>query len=174
MKTDLDLIRKIVAGEEFPLTINYNRTLEEMIDAGHYDQKDNNIISENFPVLVQTGLINKTDCIRAKLLIPERFFGYHATERELVRINVEGYRPSTLSELLAFGEIHPEIQQHFPVISLGSIWERKKKMLEESYYRGPFIAFLSFLMIKRTLETRSFYKEVWGDNNEKFLVILRE
>jgi hypothetical protein len=98
----------------YHITVDYQRSLTEMIASGHYDDKHENINEKNFPVqgtgrVKQEVFLIHFNCAMASGLVP----------RELDQI---GYRPATLVELLAFGQKYPELQRKFPIIAIGSIW----------------------------------------------------
>ena len=44
------------------------------------------------------------------------------SEAAISEMDKDGYRPATIKELLALGASYPELQKHFPVVALGSVW----------------------------------------------------
>ncbi len=94
-------------------TVDFTKTLEEMIAAGKYDWRNNVITSQLFPIVG-----NGTVVVDAKLF----HFGRSTTSNEVEReLETAGYRSATIAELLAFGASFPEVQRQFPVIALGSV-----------------------------------------------------
>ncbi len=102
----------------FRVTVNYNQSVEEMVEAGKYDCFNSDITSKNFP----TKRKGTTEVV-VKLIHFNRVLadGDEAVH-ELDRI---GYRPAELHEHLAFGEQHPEVQREFPIVALGSVLQAR-------------------------------------------------
>jgi hypothetical protein len=98
----------------FPVTIDYGKTLEEMVVAGHYDRSNDDINSQNFPV-AGSGVVT----IDLELVHLDKAV---STEAVLAHMDANGLRPARIEELLAFGVTYPGIQREFPLISLGSVW----------------------------------------------------
>ena len=46
------------------------------------------------------------------------------SERAVVEMQREGFRPARIEELLALGAQHPELQRSFPIVALGSVWKK--------------------------------------------------
>jgi hypothetical protein len=112
--------KKIEVGKEFNLKFKY-RSLEEMIEAGNFNYKDNNINTTNFPDPQEKELLNQVIKLKVKIFDFKKDI---SSEDVLKELDKEGYRPATLTELLALAEIGPELQEQFPVIALGSVWRR--------------------------------------------------
>ena len=98
----------------FTVTVDYSKTIEDMVKSGRYDWFNDNITSKNFP----TKRAGKTEII-VELVHFNRNIG---TDEALKKLDRMGYRPVELHELLAFGEKYPEIQREFPIVALGSVW----------------------------------------------------
>lgn len=120
-------LRELSKIIKFPVAINYVTTIKEMIARGKYDWTNNDITSKNFPTQ-RTGEAN----ITVELVHFNRSIGTDEALRELDKM---GYRPAELHELLALGEKYPDLQREFPIIALGSVWQRSLG------YRG--VAYLS-------------------------------
>jgi len=103
--------------EEIKLTVDYSRTLKEMINAGNYGWANDDITEKNFPL--PTKLLGKKITASTKLFHFDRRI---SSEDAISEMNKAGYRPATLAELLALGEAHPELQKEFPIVALGSVW----------------------------------------------------
>ena len=109
---------QIKDGEEnITLTVDYSRTLKEMINAGNYGWANDDITEKNFPL--PTKLLGKKITASTKLFHFDRRI---SSEDAISEMNKAGYRPASLPELLALGEIHPELQKDFPIVALGSVW----------------------------------------------------
>lgn len=100
----------------FRVVVDYSKTLDEMIAAGLYDWKNDNINAKNFPV---DG--KGTSAVNVELIHFNRTIESNEALNELDKM---GYRPATLPELLAFGAKYPDKQREFPIIALGSVWRR--------------------------------------------------
>ncbi|MBI4993860.1 hypothetical protein HZC33_02815 [Candidatus Wolfebacteria bacterium] len=103
------------ANSIFPLSVNYNRSIEDSIKVGKYDSVNSDIASEHFQS-------NETG--EKKVAIELFHFNKEMdTNEALVELDKQGYRPITLKELLALGEEHPNLQREFPIVALGSVWQ---------------------------------------------------
>lgn len=104
-----------ISARRYPVTVSYDLSLAEMIDAGGYDWSNPNIIAESFPV----GGAGEQE--RELVLVN---LGRHAssTEEVLAEIDRQGLRPAVIEELLAFGAAYPDKQREFPIVALGSVW----------------------------------------------------
>ena len=103
-------------GPTYPVTINYGLTLEEMIAAGRYYWKNDDITAKHFPVKGEG-----TKEVVTKLI---HFNKYMESDDVLRELDQRGLRPATIEELLAFGAKYPELQRQFPIVALGSVWRR--------------------------------------------------
>jgi hypothetical protein len=102
------------AGNTYPLSVDYGRSVEDGVKTGRYDWVNSGITSRNFPTK-RKG----TAEVAVELVHFNRYISTDEALRELDRM---GYRPAELHELLAFGEKYPEVQREFPVVALGSVW----------------------------------------------------
>lgn len=105
---------KVSTGESFPITVNYSRTLEQMIADGKYDWLNPDINAKNFPTEGKG-----TAEVDIELVHFNRAMESNKVLKELEK---QGLRPATLPELLAFGAKYPEKQREFPIVALGSVW----------------------------------------------------
>ncbi len=103
---ELKLVDKII------LTVDYSRTLQEMIVAGKYDWKDSNVTEKNFPKV--SGDKN----VFCKLFHFNRSI---SSKEAIAEMDKTGYRPATLFELLALGAKYPGLQHQFPIVALDSV-----------------------------------------------------
>ena len=122
---DKDVRRKVVEilvasvqalRQKFTFTVDYSRSLAEMIAAGRYDWTNSDINAANFPIKGEGSVETE-----GELFHFNRNIGFDEAIREMDK---DGYRPATIEELLAFGAKHPELQRQFPIIALGSVWQR--------------------------------------------------
>lgn len=98
----------------YSITVNYGRTLAEMVEAGYYDYANPDITAEHFPIEGR-GKVE----LECELVHHDRTASTEEVEPEIERL---GLRPATIEELLAFGETYPDVQREFPVVELGSSW----------------------------------------------------
>lgn len=113
---------EIVVPEAAPLpttylvTVNYGMTLEQMIAAGEYSSRNNDITAEHFPF---TGIGQ----VEVELHLVH--LGRNAsTDAVLAELDRRGLRPAKIEELLALGAKYPDLQKEFPLVALGSVWRR--------------------------------------------------
>jgi hypothetical protein len=106
----------MITKDEFvyPLSVDYERSVEDLVKAGGYDWANSDITSRNFPTK-RKG--------RAEVVVELIHFNrYISTDEVLRELDRMGFRPAKLHELLAFGEKYPEAQRRFSVVALGSVW----------------------------------------------------
>jgi len=104
--------------DPYPVTVNYDLSVEEAIDAGKYQAVHGEITGKNFPSK-RTG--------QAKLeIVLVRFEDRRKSEDVLQELEKEGLRAVELPEFLAFGATYPDVQRRFCVAGLGSVWQDRK------------------------------------------------
>lgn len=111
-----DLLVKVLLGKlsnTFAITVDYSRSLSEMISVGGYNYANKNITEEHFRIICR---YYKVDCEVELVHLNEEM----TSDEVLEELDKLGLRPAFLEELLAFGETYPEIQRDFPIVSLGS------------------------------------------------------
>lgn len=97
------------------VTVDYGKTLEEMIAAGRYDTRNNDITAERFP-------FQGTGQVEVELHLVH--LGRDAsTDTVLAELDRRNLRPATIEELLALGAKYPNLQKQFPFVALGSVWQ---------------------------------------------------
>ncbi|MBI5254717.1 hypothetical protein HY932_03000 [Candidatus Falkowbacteria bacterium] len=102
-------------GIAYPITVDYDLTIEEAVRLGGYDQSDANIASEHFATKRHgTAEI----MMMLPILNPIRISADGAL-RELKKMAL---RPAEPRELLAFGAKYHDILHDFLAIALGSTW----------------------------------------------------
>lgn len=95
----------------YPVVIDYGKSVAEMIVAGRYDWKNDDINDTNFKVCGGTGVVT----VALELVHLNKVVN---SEDVLRHLEENGMRPANLAELLVFGATFPEIQREFPVICL--------------------------------------------------------
>jgi hypothetical protein len=113
-------------GNLFTVTIDYSRTLDEMIAAGRYDWKSSDITATHFP-------IDGSGTVEAKVSLVR--IGRYATTREVEKhLDGLGLKSARIEHLLAFGKRYPDKQRECQIVALGSAWE-----YHPGYCVGPFL-----------------------------------
>ncbi|MEX1997275.1 MAG: hypothetical protein WEA04_01165 [Candidatus Andersenbacteria bacterium] len=116
----LDVIADILVKAElktrnYPVTIDYGQSVEDMVKAGKYDYANEDIVAKNFPV---EG--NGTVEFELVLVHFDRDITSGAAIKKMEQM---GLVPCKIEHLLALGAKHPELQrQQYSIICLGSSW----------------------------------------------------
>lgn len=101
----------------YKVLVDYGQTLQQMIANGKYDYANSDITSDNFPIQ-GSGQQN--------IVVELVHFGRGMELDEVLKeFEARGLRAATLPELLAFGTTYPEKQREFPIVALGSVWQRR-------------------------------------------------
>ena len=97
----------------FTVLVDETKKVEDLVKEWKYDWSNDNVTSKNFP-LPKGGKIEKRE-------ISLFHFSKGMTSREVIaEMDKEGYRPSTIWELLGLGISQPDLQREFTIIALGS------------------------------------------------------
>jgi hypothetical protein len=96
------------------VTIDYTRSLEEMVKAGRYDYANSVITAEHFPTTGEGE-------VRTELVLVQ-FHRENDFDQALAEFDKLGLVPARIEHLLALGEKYPELQKQFPIMCLGSVW----------------------------------------------------
>ena len=99
------------------VTVDYSRTLAEMVAAGKYDWISEDMVEQNFSIRRPTE--RPVSIVEIVLVHINKQVGLKKVLRHLDR---RGLRPATIEELLAIGEHFPNLQRQFPIVGLGSSW----------------------------------------------------
>lgn len=118
----------------YQVSVDYTRTIDDMIAAGKYDWKNNDITEENFPIqrqpasvpAIEDGLYRtppgvQNNGIKTVLVHLNKVV---STAEVLRHMDELGLQPARIEELLALGEQHSNLQLDFPLVALGSVWVR--------------------------------------------------
>lgn len=141
--------------------VDYDRSLNDSIAAGHYDWVNEKITEENFPVEAdEQGKKEKTFTLY-QVGVDVDF------DIVISRMEAEGKRPASVRELLAFGEANPELQRIFPIIALKSIWACKSMWAGRDGHRS--VAYLDGGAVRRGLDLGD-YDSGWLEDC-RFLVV---
>jgi hypothetical protein len=100
------------------ITVDYTKSLEEMIAAGRYDWVNRDITPSRFPI-VGTGVAE----FETKVF---HFDRYISSEDAVTAIKADDTQnpweqPAKIEALLAYGAKNPDEQRQYPIIGLGSV-----------------------------------------------------
>jgi hypothetical protein len=110
--TPMPQIQPAVLPEQLTLSVDYGKPLEQMISAGRYDWKNDDITAKRFPVVGQD-----IEQFEAKIF---HFDCHMSSEAVVEAIKAAGWEPGKIEHLLSFGVKYPEEQRKYPIIALGS------------------------------------------------------
>jgi len=138
-------------------TVDYTKTVAEMVKAGKYDWSNDDITSDHYPIAKDKS--GKKEDISTKVFHFNRLISSKDAIKEMEK---EGYRSATAHEIMAFGEKNPELQRQFPIVSLGSVWQGgiyryvlvlgehdSKRRLDLSYWDGDWTDNYRFLGVRK-------------------------
>lgn len=95
------------------MVVNNSRSIDASVKAGCYDYVDCDVSDKNFPSN-QTG--------EQEVKTAMFYFGQNMSSSGVIAaMNEAGFRPSTMKELLAYGEKNPDEQRKYPIVELGSV-----------------------------------------------------
>lgn len=99
------------------ITVDYGKTVDEMVSAGKYVQFNPDVNSENFPLPIEK--VGKKEILSVKLF----HFNHSVSSKNIARgMSKKGFRPATVAEILAFGATYPELQKQNPIAATGSVF----------------------------------------------------
>lgn len=101
-------------GNIFPLEVNYDETIENLVKAGKYDWSHIDISSELF----RTERKGSTNLNIELINFPTQ----KSTEEVLEEINKNEFRPADIIEILTFAAKYPDEQRKYPIAARGSMW----------------------------------------------------
>ncbi len=99
----------------YPVTVNYDISVEKLVELGHYSWTSKSVNSSNFHSKKHGRAEVQTELISLNRMV--------SSDGALMELADRGYRHATLHELLAFGVKYPDVQLHFPVVAIGSVCE---------------------------------------------------
>lgn len=100
--------------DEILLTVDFSKSIEEMIKNGHFNSKTEQFVEEKIP-----STFDKKEEVYVKLF----HFDYEIHFAKLSKImNSAGYRQGVMRELLTLDIVRPDLTDNFSVVALGSYW----------------------------------------------------
>lgn len=99
----------------FTVTVNYDKSVDNLVADGKYDRSDADITSDNFP---------SSEKGQATITIYLVRFDHYANRNEAINeLDCLGFRPATLKELLSLViQFPPDILKKYMIVILGSTW----------------------------------------------------
>lgn len=100
--------------KEYTVVVDYTMSFTDMITAGRYDCKNDDITSEHFPIAGSGKVDTKLHLVH---------LNREATTKEVeAYLNTIGLQPAKIEHLLALGEKYPNLQREYSIIALGTVW----------------------------------------------------
>lgn len=128
-KESMPFVPKENSPHEFCVTVDYSKSLEEMINEAQFDYLNSGISGEHFKVKGE-GSVNKA-IVLFQFTVPK------TTEEIVEFIQAQGYEPSGIEDLIALATEYPDEQKTgYPIIELGTIWKRAEKEEVVAVLRG--------------------------------------
>jgi hypothetical protein len=113
-KEIVNLVRGPLPFPSYSVTVDYSRSLEQLIENGNYYFSNKYINDRNFES-TETGK-TQVDIYLVK-------FDHHIGSKTAIKeMKAMGLRPATLKELLSLGIEYPKFQLRYPITALGSTW----------------------------------------------------
>jgi len=100
----------------YSITVNYDQTVEQLIEAGKYDWFDEDVTSRHFP---------SNEKGAAELVVYLVNFKRDISSEDAIKeLDLQGLRPPTPKELLSLGIAQPELQCGYSIVALGCTWRK--------------------------------------------------
>lgn len=151
------LIRPELAFPSYLVTVNYDLSVEELVEDGEYDVIDDGFCSDNFWNLEKGKA--KVDIYLVTFDVPIK------SKKAIKEMKAQGFRPATLKELLSLGVDHPKLQLGRSIIALGSTTkepgpyselnvpclskEDKERSIDLVSWRGPWRPGVRFAAVRK-------------------------
>jgi hypothetical protein len=115
----------IEKGDGLMVTVDYSKSLAELVSAGNYSRVDSDI-SKWLATADKVGRTLGTAQFRMRLVRLMRS-ATHTTDDVLSELDTLALRPATIVELLAFGVHCPTTHLRFPILALGTLMETTRQ-----------------------------------------------
>lgn len=99
----------------YPVTVDFSRSVKEMIADGEYDKVNRDITARHFHS-------EDKDKVKESIRLIRFEPGLRSTEEVTSEFDRRGLRPVVLKELLALGATYRDIQLSYGIVALGSVW----------------------------------------------------
>jgi hypothetical protein len=147
-----------VATATASVSVDYAKTLPDMIAAGHFDWVNDDITPKRFPIK-GTGIVE----LETKVF---HFDRYISSKDAVAAIKADDkanpWEPATIEALLAYAAKHPDEQRQYPIIGLGSVAEVRgdrrvpylrrhgaERSLRLSWWDGGWLDYSRFLAVRK-------------------------
>jgi hypothetical protein len=107
---------------DFTLVLDYSKNFNQLIESGKYDRVKSDVMEKNFPWPIMAK--DKKIITRANVFY---FSGSYNSERIILEMKRDGYRPANSLELLSLGAQYPELQIGTYIIALNAVRDNKSK-----------------------------------------------
>lgn len=103
-------------GDAYMVTVDRDKKLKAMIEAGRYDYANSDITDKHFPV-------EGSGQSQVEIIL-RHYDKVMSKDAVLADLDKDGLRPATIEELLALGADTKtrDLQRKFPIIAFGSVW----------------------------------------------------
>lgn len=148
-----------LAPEFITLPVDYNMTLEQMIVAGNYDWKNDDLNTKNFPVKGEGIQWFEFDLVDPKKGISSED-ALKLLEKDSDPANP--WMPAQTEHLLALGAAFPDLQRKNPLVALGSVAlvrgnrhvpylyeDGSKRDLDLNWFDGDWYSYCRFLRVRK-------------------------
>jgi len=106
----------VAVRKVFRLVVNYDESVEILVARGKYNYANPNIIAENFPTSRKGTVETELHLVHLNRVV--------STDEALRALDQMGFRPAEVKEILTLGAERPDLQREFPIVALGSRWQR--------------------------------------------------
>ena len=115
----------------FKIEVDGAKSFQELIEKAKFDWINPDVNEKNFPIKQKTKHI-----VTIKLFNFNRFI---SSEEVIKNIKKNGFRPAFIEELIVLATNYPDLQKKFPVVALGSMWNKGNNhfTVPEIYWHGP-------------------------------------
>ena len=112
--------------DTFSITVDYTRSLEEMVKAGKYNYVHEEISARHFP-------IEGNGTIETEVILV-RFYRGVQNDEAIKKMEHMGLVPVKIEHLLALDAQHPDLPREDPIVCLGSVWVSR-----HGYHNFPYL-----------------------------------
>ena len=131
----------------YAITVDYSLSFEEMVAAGKYDCKNDDITATHFPVPMKSSAL----AVGIELQLVHFNRVVDSPGKIIWELDRLGRRPAYIEELRAFGAKYPEEQRRFPIVELRSVWQD---------FCGVSLVARLWVSLKRSLDL-ALFEEKW-------------
>ncbi len=123
LNSEMNLFARELDRNIYPITVDYDLSLTQMIRQGRYSRHDENIIDTHFPIKGEGAISFDLELISFDRKLP--------IQEVLTELESRGLVPAKIEHLLAFGAQYPDTQREFFIVAFGSSWDRRVPYLHK-------------------------------------------